>query len=569
MPLPSERSTVPGFWVPLLHEEIFGGKASRALLDDQLRRIDWRGVAEVAAGIAAASWADSMEEQKHQVPLVRNFATNPMVDVALIRRVIAEPHRPIFTRESVLAVLCEAVILRNEIEASQLEFNDAFLRAVLIANELLSGEITPETATGTAQDLLRSELRSQVLNIDGFHDLIARTDAFFSWATTATAQESENALTIEADFERFTGLSWRSYAAAAYACLSRGVVPPGGREPSVLFALDEWLSPVVDQSPIRRWFDVSSIGVDEAAAIWGSPIRCRSLHPASCGVGRSCEHRMEASSFRPRLVQNAMGDGVFFALLDGYIADDATGALRKRFTRFFGEYFENYVAERLENAYARRADANVRRQTSYKKGKQRILSTDVIVAENGDVFFFEVMAKRPNFLESVVALDNEAIEADADAFVRKARELDKRIADWRTGLYYEDMTRASGQRVFPIIVTPTSWPRVHLLHSVLPKTLADEKLLAGCEPIELMDAGDLELLEGGLQLGVRLGALLDRKNGDGRRTDSRFKSLSDYLIFYEPSLFDGNPRPSRERGAAVAREIIALAETWFVPLSAS
>ena len=46
-------------------------------------------------------------------------------------------------------------------------------------------------------------------------------------------------------------------------------------------------------------------------------------------------------------------------------------------------------------------------------------------------------------------------------------------------------------------------------------------------------------------------------------TDARFKSVNDYLVFYEPSLLSDNRRPGRERGGDIARSLIALGESWF------
>src|SRR5450755_2370268 len=44
-----------------------------------------------------------------------------------------------------------------------------------------------------------------------------------------------------------------------------------------------------------------------------------------------------------------------------------------------------------------------------------------------------------------------------------------------------------------------------------------------------------------------------------RPTDRRFKSLNDYLVYYEPDLFADHRRPGRTRGTQVAREIMQLA----------
>jgi len=321
---------------------------------------------------------------------------------------------------------------------------------------------------------------------------------------------------------------------------------------------------VHDTSSVTQWFASSRVDIVTLRAAW-EPAQSLSFAASGLLWRRPVVRAENGKYFIPYapLVQNAMGDGVFYLLLDGYAAAAADGSLRKRFTQFFGEFFQDYVAERLTNGYAGRPDAEVRTEKEYWNGPNLVLSTDVIVAENGDMFFLEVMAKRPNLLEAVVALKDDGIEADASAFVAKARELDKRIRDFRDGLYFADLPRPAGQRIFPIIVTPTSWPRVHLLNTVLPAVIAHESLLANTQPIELLDANDVELLEGALNSGFHLGDLLRRKNGDGRPTDARFKSLHDYLVYYEPNLFQ--PRPGRIRGTQVAREIMELAQTWTTP----
>jgi hypothetical protein len=461
-----------------------------------------------------------------------------------------------------LAVLRAAVVFRAQPDASESEFADMFVRANLIANELLGTEIMPLAPQNSAADLLRSELRSAVLHLDNPHDLLARADAFFAWSKTSNAAASVNALPIDDDFRRFTGLEWREYAAAAYAALSRctSVSDPtyAGRM-SALFGLDEWLVNMRDKNAIERWFAVSSIPLAELRAEWA---QSTSLSFAASGsLWRRPVVQYDDGRFfvpYPQLIQNLLGDGVFFRLLDGYVGPD-----RLKFMRFYGEFFEDYVAGCFARGYADRGDAVVRPETKYVKGKQTIKSTDVVVAENGDLIFIEVMAKRPKLIESVLALSDDGIQTDVEAFVAKARELDRRIHDFRDGILFPEIPRPQGQRIFPIVVTPTEWPRVYLLYAILPAAINDEGLLAGCEPVELLDAGDVELLEGLLQRGLRLPEFLGRKNGAGGPTDARFKSVNDYLVFYEPSLLSDNRRPGRERGGEIARSLIALGKGWF------
>jgi hypothetical protein len=553
----------PGFLIPLYHADVWGGEASRDVLEATVLKIDWRGVVEVVWGFLGASWLDGVETAKHQAPILKNFAKLlPLYGHALTRRYSLEPHRPVFTREGMLAVLRAAVVSQAQPSSSQLEFADAFVRANLIANELLGTEIVPLASQNSAADLLRSELRSAVLHLDNPHDLLARAEAFFDWSKTPNAAASENALPIEDDFRRFTGLSWREYAAAAYAAFSRctSVGDPryAGRM-SALFSLEEWLVGMRDKSALERWFAVSSIPLAELRAEWA--VATSLSFAASGSLWRQPVVRYDGGRFfvpYPQLIQNALGDGAFFLLFDGYLGSD-----RLKFRRFYGEFFEDYVAGCFARGYADRGDAIVRPETMYVKGKQRIKSTDIVVAENGDVLFIEVMAKRPKLIESVLALKDDGIQADVAAFVAKARELNKRICDYRDGSLFPELPRPNGQRIFPVIVTPTEWPRVYLLYTVLPAAIAGEGLLAGCEPIELLDAGDAELLEGLLQRGLRLPELLDRKNGTGGPTDARYKSVNDYLVFYERSLLSNNPRPGRERGSEIARSLIALGEGWF------
>ncbi len=553
----------PGFLIPLYHADVWGGEASRDALEAAVQNMDWRGVVEVVWGFLGASWPDGVEDSRHQVPILKNFAKLvPLYGDALLRRYSLEPHRPVLTREGMLAVLRVAVVSQSQVDASPAEFADAFVRANLIANELLGSEILPADPQNSAADLLRSELRSAVLHLDNPHDLLARAEAFIDWSKTPNATASENALPIEADFRRFTGLGWREYAAATYAAFSRCTSVRDARyagRMSALFDLGEWLVGLTDKRVMEQWFAVSSIPLAELRAEWAD---ATSLSFAASGsLWRRPVVRHDTGKFfvpYPLLVQNALGDGAFFLLLDGYV-----GADRSRFTRFYGEFFEDYVACCFSRGYEDRVDAIVRPEAEYVKGKQKIKSTDVVVAENGDVLFIEVMAKRPKLLESVLALKDDGIQADVAAFIAKARELDKRIRDYRSGALFPDLPRPDGQRIFPVIVTPTEWPRVYLLHSVLPAAIAKEGLLPGCEPIELLDAGDVELLEGLLQRGMRLPALLDRKNGAGGPTDARFKSLNDYLVYYEPSLLSENRRPGRERGGEIARSLLALGEGWF------
>lgn len=558
----------PGFIVPLRYDEIFGAPASREALRALLSKVDWRGIVEVASMVSSVSWQDGIETPRHQIPFFRNLEPHLIYGAALAMRLLTEPHRPVVTRESLLAVLRVAITLSVEVETDQRTFSDTFVKAALMANELLQGEVTAPEHHGAAEDLLPSELRSAVLHFENLHDLLGRTDALFLWSRTERARASPHYLPIEADLQRFSGLTWPEYAASGYLCLARCTSishPAFAGRLSALFYLDQWLAGLAESAKVRQWFNVSSVAVAQLRVDWSE---AESLSFAASGaLWRKPVVRADRGGFfvpHAPLVQNTIGDGMFFLLLDGYRSDSPDGAVRRRFTQFYGDFFQDYIAERLTSGYAGRADVVVRTEGPYFVGRNRVMSTDVIVFESDDnVLFVEVMAKRPKLIESVVALSDEAIEEDSNVFISKARELSNRIHDFREGLLFPDMPRPPGQRIYPIIVTPTTWPRIHLLHTILPRAIAREDLLLGTEPIEILDAGDVELLEAGLQNGIRLSQLLLRKNGRGQITDGRYKSVRDYLSLYEPGLLGNVRRPIRLRGDDVAHGILELAHSWW------
>lgn len=258
-----------------------------------------------------------------------------------------------------------------------------------------------------------------------------------------------------------------------------------------------------------------------------------------------------------------MGDGAYYALMDGYreTAGSDPRARKEaveRFTRFYGEFFEDYVVGLLTSGYAGRSDACVSPEVPYKPG---FLSSDAIVFEADDVLFFEVVAKRMSFVDSILHLDEKAIGRDLEAgVIGKARQLHRNVEDYRAGVLFPDHPRPPGQRIFPIVVAPNEWPRITVIDSLLPRLAHEEGLLVNAEPLEMLDIGEVEWLEAALESGLRLGALLDRKNN--LRTQHRHMSLHNYMYYGEPGTVPGTTPKVRDRGAEVAKSIIELVKTW-------
>ena len=120
------------------------------------------------------------------------------------------------------------------------------------------------------------------------------------------------------------------------------------------------------------------------------------------------------------------------------------------------------------------------------------------------------------------------------------------------------MSRKDGYRVFPIIASPAEWPRAYTICWYIPEVLRETGWLADCEPIELVDIGEVERMEGLALAGRSITQLLTRKHAFPH---DRIQSLHNYLTTKERGLLEPPP-PAIERGSVVARRVMTLASTW-------
>ena len=556
-----------GFIIPLRYSEFFGSVPTRSDLESFVRCVEWRALVLQIVGILSVSWKYGVEDPEHQALLVPEMTKDLLYFPAIASRLQSEPNRRLFTRESLSAVLRVAVAESSPGDPTS-DYSNAFTKAVLAANEILSLEVSLEHPTGTASDLLPSELRSAILHVENPSDLLARTDAFFAWSRTSKAQSSRNALRVEEDLHRFTGLTPAEYAAGAYFTLARFASMQNWPEVmrlGVAFSIEQWQAGMRDTRVIRQWFAGNSVQLGTVRTEWKAEL---SLSLAGAGsLWRKPVVQVEDDLYfvpDPILVQNVMGDGTYFALLDGY--REAAGTdnhARKealgRFTRFYGEFFEDHVASILGRAYEGRANALFTREVEYLPGFK---SSDVIIAEGHDIIFVEVVTKRMNLIDSVLRLKPEAIAKDLEAAVLgKARQLDRNIRDFRAGPLLPNFPRVAGQRIFPVVVSPHDRPRINVITTALEVARKSQGLLADVEPLELLDLGEVEQLEAGLHDGISLSGLLDRKNKSTRH--NRMMSLHNYLINVEPSTLPPGMSPTRRRGSEIAKGIIELAQTWI------
>ncbi len=181
-----------GFLVPLPYSAIDRAPVTHESLVELVRSMHWQRVAMVSAGVATISWRRAIESQEEQEKFVAAFTQNLVYGSALMRALHHDSTSVIFTRECFLAVLRIALSEMSEGDSNEAAFQDRFTRSCLSANTLLAEEITSPDPKGDASDLLRSELRSIVLQAPLIHEDLGRTDAFIRWLDSQVAKESKN-----------------------------------------------------------------------------------------------------------------------------------------------------------------------------------------------------------------------------------------------------------------------------------------------------------------------------------------------------------------------------------------
>ena len=535
---------------------------TREFLVELVRRMHWQQLIQRCAGISYLSWRQGIENLAHQNNLAENLVRSLFYGPAIIRRLRHEPQYRLCTREGLFALLRLAFIEKSEGDDS-FDFADSFVRANLAVNQLINAETLVDAPTGGASDLLRSELRSEIQQLENFHDLIGRTHALFEWSDSEAGRNSKNALPLKDDLRRFTGLTPLEYGAAAYSIVSRstGFKKWDDVESVPLWLKLEQMGQFTDSTPMQKWLDACSVPIEEACETWAQE---PSLSLAAVGplwskpVLRDGEFYM--IPYAP-LATNTMGDETYFSLLHGYGSDDDDEEKKKQFMTLYGEFFEDYVVDVLTRAYGDRQDIRFTPEIIY--GEPELRSSDFIVQEGDDIIFFEIVAKRMNMTGSVLNFSAQSIATDLELGVScKIRQIHDNIQRFRERTLLPEWPRNASQRFFPVLVAPHERPRIYVIKEILPKLMQDEHFLDGCEPIEFLDVGEVESLEGALKSGSRLGALLDRKNS-GPAPATRFWSLHNYLVEMEQTFLPQGPSLARERGGQAAKEMVSLATSWL------
>lgn len=217
--------------------------------------------------------------------------------------------------------------------------------------------------------------------------------------------------------------------------------------------------------------------------------------------------------------------GTYYRLFD--IARDKGDATRNQFTRFNGTLQEIYVRHLAHVAYPypeRRGSLAVGKvygEQSYRKGKQTLLTSDVLIDLGLDLVLLEVTAKRLTE-KTLVEADAESVRADLQMMiVKKMQQLGRVISD-----IFGDPSRLPVvelqwvEHVWPIVVAADGLFHNPTIWAYTEREVGDalrfsrEQVHANVKPVVLLDLEEVEVLFGLVSAGIPLTTLLERKTSD-------------------------------------------------------
>jgi hypothetical protein len=547
------NASIPGYHVYLPYEDFFDDVApSKEALLDLVRRLPRGRTMGALLAITAIlmNQRDGMEEGPQRAFVVE-MANEVSWASTLLDAMDGRPGSVVVTEEH-LAVLFRLVLEHGSADAGGMgpDYYDSLLRALLMLNTLDAAEAAAE---GFDDAFVRMELRSLTYDTENPAGVIERYARFIEWSRTRPALDSGNYLNLDEDMVRFFGMSYYEYAAAVFSFFSyyasiASTKELAARKPYVNYAATR--AAMTDHSVLDRFLDRFATDLDALLADFKSEHETLSgaaLRPLLQTPLVRCPAGIVAPY--PRHLRNLLGTGLFFALMDAY--RDAAGGDSKarkeaveKFTRFFGEFFEDYVVSRFGESY--RVDGAV--MYSEKEYLPSVKSTDLVIFEGDAAFFIEVVAKRFNYLTSIQKLDPKAIAKDIDAMVvDKVKQLDRNVRDFRSGtLAYPGVDQSSIARIYPIVATVQPVPQYVGVADTISRAVAEKKYLAETEPLQFLAADEIEMMVPAFAAGQSLRPILEAKIGD---PFWKSQSVRNFVVDRMPALLmhgaPSNPRFQR------------------------
>ena len=521
--------------VYITFERIFTQKARHNDLVNYISEFPKVGFVEMACGVAAI-----LHNTRQQTPFAfqRNFANEFRDGVPFMGRVIEildqEPNSILVHDEQLAVLLKFALLYADATGWPKGHAADLLIRLMLVYNSLHGGENEP--GSGERDTFMRFELRSVFNFVEHLGYVIHRYGSFFEWARNSPeAKASENYLDLDADFHGFYGMTYEEWAASAFAILSyfrkiTGVQVMEQIKPVMDVA--KYTAAIASDAPIHKWVELNTVQLDEAISFFertkDSPLYSgMSLLPfmrrplLQVAEGRVC------APYLPYL-ENSLGSGLFFAFLDGYNKHDGRAA-SDMFTRFFGEFFEDYIVSLFRKDHP--TPDRVFGEIVYAKGKK---STDLVIFEGDAAIFIDITSSRFNFIKTLLNLDSAGIIKDMEKIVvDNAEQLDKSIKAFKEGrLVYTGVSVAEVKRIYPVVLSIQLLPRAFEFNRRIFAEVERRGFLNDVERLEVLTAEDAEGIGALYRGGVLLSDILARK-AVHQHPKARNDSLKNYLYYFE------------------------------------
>lgn len=470
-----------------------------------------------------------VSDARIQLPLLERLGGNSDAAQRIALSISADP-RLVFIESEQVATLCKFAILYASGTAWPIDWSERLLKSLLALNYLLGRETEPQV--GNLDDLVRLEVRSIPNQDDRLQSVMVRYQQFFDWSRSESGRQSVNHCDLDSDLMRFTGMTIDEYTAATFCALSLAAKP---------LLLEDVVSDrcQISLSAIRNGFRLPSRVVEwiesHATSVADLAVQFHADSPIQYGLAamfglmskpliRLNDDQLVAP--HRGLFENSLGSGIFFTLLDGYNAQNEQ-TMGRRFTRFFGEFFEQYALD-IARRFSARSSSICFGEIEYS-GKK---SSDIVIFEGTRAVFIDVVAKRFNVTRSIAAMEQSAIDDDLKAMIiDKAVQIDRCIKDFRAGdLLYPDMDQRHVTKIFPVVLVVQPVAIGQGMRLKIENILKERRVLQGVYALEVVEVGTLESLEPVLGRDLKLSTVLNRKR---MHTRGRRMSLKNHIFHNE------------------------------------
>jgi hypothetical protein len=517
----SQYPRVEGCMAFMTHEEVYGRQGSSDDLERILSRLPSEAVVLSVAKLNALLYWYPPTDRSAQRGLLHELVETSARQRAL--ELLEQPDRVAFFEEQLLALMKHAILFgkpTGDVDLSR-EW-DEVIRAAFLTSELIGRE---HAATGDDErDLTLMAVRSLYFNtVEPPANLLARYyDLWLVRPTQEPHLNSPDYVNIEAAFREATGVDIVDYLAAGFALLAhfmRFKTAKAFEEYPFGVSWDDLNVSLPERGAAKRFVQHIAQPVRRLAR----EFRSMPSKPGLAGASllpffRTPVVLMQSGDLVPvslRLLFEKLTDGVYWTLLEHMKARYGDKGFY-RFTRFVGELFQAHVYDALSHAYADSPLLSKRLFGEVRYGQPEVKGADATLIYGDVVVFFEVSTSRLRYQQTVLRGDLEAFDEDIEkCVIGNAKQLTRVVADFRRGdLVFDGLDPARVHHIFPVIVLLEPFPEFPLTWRRVRCRLQEEGYLTDCEPLQIMSAEDLEMVEPLLAEGQTFESLLAAKTRD-------------------------------------------------------